>query len=241
MKSCGSTESSTYTLGCYNDSIIYVYNLSSADFPGLVESTSAHELLHAIWERLSESEKSAIIPELEKVYESDRSHFAILSVYSDENRLSELYARVGSEIANLSDPLEQHFKAYFNDQDKIVAYYTSYSVPIKALETKLGESKQRIDALSTEISEKTAEYESHLTNLNSAIADFNNCAETIDCFSANDFRARRLELATEKSALDSLNSDIQLKVVEYNKLVETYNETLKSRRAIDELIEKGNS
>ena len=222
LRSCGTTESSTYTLGCYSDGVIHVYNLSSLDFPGLVESTSAHEFLHAVWERLDGAEKSALTPELEKIYEKDPSHFAILSVYSDENRLSELYARVGSEIADLSAPLEEHFKNYFKDQDKIVSYYTSYSAPIKKLETELGEMKQKIDSLNSEITEKTAEYQSRLAALNSAISDFNNCANTADCFSAADFRARRLELSTEKSALDSLNTELQEKVVEYNTLVDSY-------------------
>ncbi len=240
LKSCGAVESSTYTLGCYSNGVIHVYKLDSSTFPGLIESTSAHELLHAIWERLSDTEKATLTPELEKVYNSNQSHFAILSVYSDENRMSELYARVGSEISSLPDPLEQHFQEYFKDQDKVVSYYTSYSAPIKKLETELGEKKQKIDALKTEILEKTNDYQSRLAALNTAITDFNNCANTVDCFSADDFRARRLELSTQKSELDALNFEIKQKTVEYNELVDSYNETLKSRRAIDELIEKGN-
>ncbi len=45
-------------LGCYNPSSrdIYIYNVTNSELDGVKEVTAAHEMLHAAWERLSESE-----------------------------------------------------------------------------------------------------------------------------------------------------------------------------------------
>ena len=63
--SCESHDEAVSVLGCYTGDRVYVYNVEDASLAGIRESTSAHELLHAVWTRLTGLEKSELVPLLE--------------------------------------------------------------------------------------------------------------------------------------------------------------------------------
>ena len=60
-------------LGCYTNDNIYVYNIESAELDGIRELTTAHELLHAVWARMNEGDRSALGSALSQALEKNRS------------------------------------------------------------------------------------------------------------------------------------------------------------------------
>ena len=150
----------TAVLGCYLGQKIYVYNVKSKDLNGILELTTAHELLHAVFERMSESEKDELAPLLEKVLAENQEILGeeVLRYVEDE-QFEELYVRAGTEIKKLPAELEEHFAKIFNDQDKVVGFYDSYIKVFRELEARMRELKAEMEALNAEIEAKIKRYE----------------------------------------------------------------------------------
>lgn len=235
---CDSHEREISILGCYTNRKIYLYDIKTDELPGVVESTAAHELLHAIWERLSTSEQNAIKSELDQVYKDNYDMLSKdLEVYDADEYTDELYVRAATQIANLPSKLEEHYAKYFNDQDAIVAYYDSYIAPFKKLEAEMNTLEQELEELGATIDQKTAEYETRANSLSLAVDEFNNCANTVNCFSSQyTFNIRRNELLAEQSALDALYDELNSDIDVYNQKVEKYNSNLLRTQNLENAI-----
>lgn len=221
---CHSHDSEVSVLGCYTDGSIYLYDINSPELPGIVESTAAHELLHAEWDRLPFWEQASVANEIQSFYNTHKDQLsADLDVYGDDQLLDELHSRIGTEFANLPDTLERHYAKYFTDQDAIVAYYDSYSAKfielksqIEELDNTLTESKDKIDQLQSTYEEKESEF-------NSRVDQFNSCADTPDCFTASEFNIQRAKLLSDRSDLEALLSELNTLIDHYNTLIDEYN------------------
>ena len=210
---CRDYENENAILGCYDFENIYVYNITEPELDGIRELTAAHELLHAVYARLSEQDKRDLGPMLEQVYSSNAN---ILS--------EELYVRAGTEIANLPATLESHYANIFKDQDRIAGYFNKYISVFNQIQQNLDTLSSEINNLENVIKSKTNEYYSRSAALNTATASFNACAETPDCFTSETvFQIRRTELLNEYDALDALYNEIDSLIDAYNAKVEAYN------------------
>ena len=58
-------EANNPILGCYVANRIYVFDVTNPELNGIEETTAAHELLHAVYQRLSEDEKTILSQELD--------------------------------------------------------------------------------------------------------------------------------------------------------------------------------
>lgn len=235
---CNSHKKEVSTLGCYTNRKIYLYDIKTDELPGIVESTAAHELLHAIWSRLSTSEQNSIKPKLDKVYSDNYDMLSKdLEVYDSDEVTDELYVRIATQIADLPNDLEEHYAKYFKDQDAVVAYYDSYITPFRKLEAEMETLEKELEDLGVTIDQKTAEYESRADALSTAVDEFNNCANTVNCFSSQyAFNTRRNELLAEQTALDTLYEEINSCIDAYNKKVEKYNSNLLRTQDLEDAI-----
>ena len=125
-ESCQSYDQSVTILGCYANGDIHVYDIKTKDLDGIIEATVAHEMLHAVWARLSDDERAEITKDLATVLEENYSKLSIITDYAAESKFDELFARAGTEIANIPDSLEKVYARYFKDRKKIVALYEQY-------------------------------------------------------------------------------------------------------------------
>lgn len=238
---CRDEESENAILGCYRGDRIYIYNILSDELIGIREVTAAHELLHAVYHRMSADEKREIRDALLSVYEKNRELLGDeLEIYADDKKEEELYVRIGTEIAELPEILERHYGAIFGNQDKIAGYYQGYIAVFREIEQKLEELLEKAQALDANITSKTSQYETEVAALNSEILEFNNCATTLNCFSsvvsANN---RHSELASKRDAVLALYDEISRMVDEYNGLVAEYNENLLHGQALNMTINSG--
>ena len=239
-KICDSHADETSVLGCYTEQKIYIYNIESEELKGIKESTTAHELLHAVWARLSESEKNHIGELLEGVYQDSKYHETLekdLKTYSDSERKDELHSRVGTEIKELPEELEKHYAKYFKDQDKVVEFYQSYVKPFETLKKQIETLAETLEKTKAQIDVKTTEYKTRAEALNAAISEFNDCAGTLNCFTDRaSFNARRSELVAEQTAVNNLYSEIDTLVKDYNNKVKEYNENVLKNKDLEDMI-----
>lgn len=221
---CRNGESEIAVLGCYTGGNIYIYNIKDERLDGIRELTSAHELLHANWARMSESDKEALAEPLTRTFEANQNLLKDeINIYETNQKQEELYVRAGTEIANLPEALEKHYAEIFRDQDKIVGYYNSYISVFKALEAEMDGLKAEMQAINAEIESKTTEYEQRAKQLDVDVANFNNCAQTVGCFTEYEFNLQRAELVAEQEVLMGMYEEINKMVDAYNAKVEIYN------------------
>ena len=237
---CDSHDSEISVLGCYTGGKIYLYNIKSDELNGVVESTAAHELLHAEWERMSPTEKSDISTAINNVYNDPRFHDLLaedLATYDEGERLEELHSRIGTEIADLPSELENHYAKYFENQDLVVDFYNSYITPFRELSDELDSLSVDLERLDHEIEEKTNDYRQRSEQLSNRIDEFNNCANTTGCFTSEaTFYARRNELVAEQSNLNTIYENINSLVNQYNNLVAEYNENVLRGENLEKVI-----
>ena len=235
---CRTMDTEVAVLGCYTDGNIYIYNIDSAELKGIRELTTAHELLHAVWARMSDEEKNSLRDTLEQVYSKNTDVLKDeLDTYTELERLEELYVRAGTEIADLPENLEKHYAEVFKNQDLIVGFYDSYITVFKEIEAEMDTLKQEMDEISAQVEIKTAEYESRASQLNVEIASFNACAETMGCFATEgEFYARRGVLMAEQDALSGLYGEISYLIDVYNEKVQEYNADVMRGEQLNQMI-----
>jgi len=165
---CGNKEQ-TIILGCYhgNQRGIYVYAVSDARLAGVEQVTSAHEMLHAAYDRLSREERTRINGLLEDFYQNDLQDKRIkdtIDLYKKiepNDVVNEMHSVFGTEVANLSPALETYYQQYFTTRSKVAQYaatyqneFTSREAQIAADDAKLAEMKKQIDSSQTTLDQK---------------------------------------------------------------------------------------
>ena len=235
---CRESESETAILGCYREDRVYIYNIVDEELKGIRELTSAHELLHAVYHRLSPEEKTKYTEILNQVYEENKATLGEeIDLYDDAQKQEELYVREGTEIKNLPEILENHYREIFENQDQIVDYYENYITVFRELERTLKNLMVRIEVLEAQISVKTKEYESGAETLNKDINEFNECAKTPNCFTSTwTFNTKRNDLIARQSALGQVYEEINSLITEYNNNVAKYNENIIHGQALNMTI-----
>lgn len=135
---CGTVEVSPATagggfVGCYRpgqDTII-VYRPADPRLAGQAVVTAAHETLHAVWTRLSPADRNNLTPILvaaeAAIPADDDIHTEIAGSVGThpENRPTELFAYLGTQVDGLDPRLEQVYARYFTDRTALVAVHTS--------------------------------------------------------------------------------------------------------------------
>lgn len=225
-------------LGCYVDGNIYVYDIESEELDGIRELTTAHELLHAVYARMSDGDKAILEPLLESVYATNKDVLeSDIDTYDEVAKMEELYVRAGTEIKDLPKALEDEYARVFEDQDAVVAYYEGYIAVFREVEAELEALTGEMEALTAEIEQKTMEYERRFAQLDADIVSFNSCAEVAGCFKTEDeFYARRSGLVAEQGALGVMYEELNGLIDQYNQKVEAYNNEVLRSNELNRMI-----
>lgn len=151
----------TVVLGCYHpgQNGIFILKVNDTRLSGVEEVTAAHETLHAIYERLSTRERNYVNGLLMSYYLHglhDKRILETIAAYkkSEPNSwVNEMHSVFGTEIAHLPTPLENYYKQYFTDRQKIAAYaaqyenaFTSREAQVSLDDAKLANLKLQLNA-----------------------------------------------------------------------------------------------
>lgn len=223
---CNSYDVDVSLLGCYTNGKIYVYEIELEELETGNIVTTAHELLHAAWERMGKTERQEVSEWLEEIYEERREWFdKELEVYQEGERLEEMYTRAGTKLRNLPEVAEKHYGKFFANREKIVAYYERYETPFLELKTEMEELMTVIEQSRAEIEAGRDEYLSMAEVLEKKIDVFNQCADTAGCFtSAAEFTRQRQGLMKEKDGLEELRERVNTQIKENNERIDKYRE-----------------
>ncbi|MBP9738252.1 hypothetical protein KBD20_01045 [Candidatus Saccharibacteria bacterium] len=154
---CGNVaKEQSVVLGCYTRQRFYVYDVTDPRLNGVQEVTAAHELLHAMYERLSQSERDKLDRQLITAAAAiqDEQFKATVDAYKvlEPNEISnELHSILGTEIAVLPQALEDHYARYFKDRSKIVRYTQGYQEQFVSIENQIKSYDQQLAALKQQI------------------------------------------------------------------------------------------
>jgi uncharacterized protein YukE len=222
------TGEQTIVLGCYKSHDgIFVYDVNDSRLSGVQEVTSAHEMLHAAYDRLSSKEKDRINALTDAAYASlkdDRIKKNIDAYRSKDTAIvpNELHSILGTEVKDLPKELEDYYKRYFTDRSKIVAYSVQYE----------SEFTNRENAITA--------YDAQLQGMKTTIDTYNASLEAQG--KAIDSEANRLQALLATKDVSGYNSGIpayQQMIHKYNQdlatlktTITSYNNTVEKRNAI---------
>lgn len=226
---CNRVESTTAILGCYTGSRLYIYDVSDPKLDGISEVTAAHETLHAIYDRMSESDKLEVNKLLQAEYAklaTNKDFAELMAFYARAEpgqRLNELHSIIGTEVPNISLKLEAYYDKYFSDRQKVVDLNAKYSGVFKGLKARADQLNGQLTALKTRITTRSAQYNIDAQTLNSNISAFNVRAGGGDFSSQSQFNSERDALTTRAADLDATRQSINDDITNYEAMVNEYN------------------
>lgn len=231
---CRRIEKGSPILGCYiqGSDTIHIYDIDNPELDGIKEVTAAHEMLHVVFARLSDSEGgtgSALARQLEDVYERLKTpkleeRMAYYERTQPGARVNELHSIIGTEFVDIGADLESYYAKYFTDRQRVVAMHRSYSQKFESLESELALLSETMKQQLALIEQKSSAYESDLRSFNSRVASFNARAARGDFSLQADFDRQRAEFLRESDTLESARQEAARLVDEYNLNVERINE-----------------
>lgn len=207
-------------LGCYNGSGIFVFDVTDPRLAGVHDVTAAHEMLHAAYDRLSQTERTRVDALTKHEYSklTDERLLAVVAAYRQRDPQvvpNELHSILATEVRSLDPELEAYYKKYFTDRLAVVALSEAY-------EHVFTENIERVNKYDTELAILKVKIESIEASLGS----------------------RAKQIAIDKAQLDQLKrsnnvSDYNAMVPGYNQSVNTYNSDLTTYKSlIDEYNKK---
>jgi hypothetical protein len=198
----------TIVLGCYvSGKGIYIQKVTDQRLAGTMQVTAAHEMLHAIYHNhLSFQERSEIDQELKRVFANLNNPRlkSLIQIYRDRSPgqvSSELHSFLGTEVAQLSPKLEQHYAKYLSNRSTLVALAQKNELLFVGIEDKAGGIKKQIQVLKAQID-----------NREKTISDLLSAMRSSSVVSVDQQRLYNSHVEVIKQETDY-----------YNQLVDTYN------------------
>ena len=233
---CKRREADSPILGCYNGQKIHLFDVTDERLDGIEEVTAAHEMLHAIYERLSDNERDKLDKLLEQAYKQNKNseldeRMSYYERTEPGEASNELHSIMGTEFKNIDSELEDYYEKYFVDRSKLVALHKRVETQFNRLDAKADSLVSSIDNLAGSINSRTSSYNSDISQLNSDIQTFNQRARTQGGFSSQaEFNQARADLQARSSSLEQMRQSIQANITRYNSLVAQL-ETINSEKA----------
>lgn len=213
-------------IGCYTGENIHLFAIDDKRLDGIVEVTAAHELLHAVFDRLNSSEKAVLTQQLsqefDRISRNDPKLKERMSVYdhlSPESFANELHSVLGTEVAALSPELESHYAAFLKDRARVLSLFNAYNSQFRQLEEQRAALLSELNELGRTIEAARARYEAGVAQFNSDSASLiarNGRFEFSDNPSL--FYQLRDALSQQRTLLESERAELNLHIDRYNTL-----------------------
>ena len=240
---CDRKEQGTAILGCYVNDRIYLFDVTDERLDGIKEVTAVHEMLHAVYQRMSDDEKSRINKLIEVEYEAMKAdpelaeRMAFYARTEPGERDNELHSIIGTELQAISPELEKHYAKYISNRSKIVTLYKGYNALFLQLENEAKTLSKNLDSLAKEIETDMAKYNADIKTLNSDIATFNSRASSGDFPSQAAFSRERDALQRRVAEISATRDSINSKIGQYEAMRTKYNDIVTESHTLYESID----
>jgi uncharacterized protein YukE len=231
---CTTTEE-TIVLGCYiSKQKIYIFDVDDPRLEGIEEVTAAHEMLHAVYDRLSKSEREAIDALVLDYFNNSTDERLIRTIEGYRKRdpsvvPNELHSILATEMRDLPRELENHYSKYFIDRLSVVALSEAYEDEFEKREQKRTQLEATIEELLGGIEIKKNQIESLgsalasekvlLESLRSDVEEYNNAVPEFNR-KVNEYNRFIIELRSEVSSVNELIAERNAIATEEQQLVE---------------------
>ncbi len=240
--SCPRQEVASPIVGCYTpDDAIFVYDIKNEKLSGIKEVTAAHELLHAVWRRMSPQDQATVGVQLESLYEKtaddtlkERMEYYRRAEPGQER--NELFAILGTEMPHLGDALEQRYARYF-DRTAVVSLYEGYRQYYDTLNDRVISLQAEAEALAATIESQSATYNKDAAQLDEEIRSFNSRAQSGVFTSQTAFTRERSELLRRLNTLESTRVAINDSIRSYETLYAEYTKVNDEIKALNDSLD----
>ena len=145
-----------HTFGCVEDGTMHVRTFSAPEIRDLTYVVAAHELLHVVYARMAPAERARIDAELDAARAGNSVLEERLAVYAavDEDSHTEVHSVLGTEFANLSPTLEEHYSLYFDRARVLDAFARTLGQredAIRGLEATVKDTEAQIEPLEAQM------------------------------------------------------------------------------------------
>lgn len=234
-------EAGVGVLGCYytGRDKIYVYDVTDKRLANIEKAVLAHEVLHAVWERMSVEEKSELNQELLRVFtDLPNGHPAVvrLQPYLDsapESLSTELHSIIGTEAVETSPLLEKHYAKYFTDRQQVAREANDAYGVIDDMRIELRSLARQLILGSEELDANRAVLEQREIEVEATVVEFNRMAENAAFASESEYYRIRNEIEAEQEAL---SDDYEI----FNEAVEAYNEDISRLENLNQTMKELN-
>ena len=215
-----------HILGCFTRGAIHLFKVTDDRLSGIVEVTAAHELLHAAWARLGDSERARLTRSLEKLYdELSGEHPALtgrMSVYSSlsgDAFANELHSVLGTEVRELPDWLEAHYARWFEDRTVILDHFDAYHAVFEEIQARAEDLQSQLKGIRESVEARRAAYDAAVAQFNADVEDFNRRNQAYE-FSGDEatFWRLRNDLEARAAALNAERDAIQAEIDRYEQM-----------------------
>jgi len=244
---CPRQEVGNPILGCYSAQRIYVYDITNTQLDGIEEVTSAHEMLHAVWERTSMDDQNKIGALLKAEYQkrsaTETDLVERMQYYQRTEPgefLNELHSILGTEDGALSPELETYYKRFFNDRQKVVDLHIKYDGVFKSLKQQSDTLYADLTSLGESIDTRTTKYNSDVKLLSADIDSFNTRANSGEFSSVSQFNSERAALMRRSDQLDADRAAISADIATYNAKFSQYQEISSQIEVLNKSIDSFN-
>jgi len=224
---CSSGEQ-TIILGCYHpdQNGIFVFDVKDERLSGIEEVTSAHEMLHAAYDRLSGDDKKYIDGLLQDYYKNQLNDERIkqtIEAYKQSEPtelVNEMHSIFGTEVAELPKPLEDYYKRYFMNRAAVVAFSQRYESEFTSRSARAAQYEKQIETLKAKVVTKEAELRAQLQRINTEQARLDSLRASGQ---TEQYNAGVTAYNAEVDAYNTGVAQFKRDVNTYNALVEQYN------------------
>jgi hypothetical protein len=235
-------------LGCYvTTSNTYLLDVDEPDIEQIEDVTAAHELLHAVWDRLDITYKAELRLELERVFNEvkDERLINLMKSYENTNTFNdpdlisnELHSILGTEVENVGPGLETHYSRYFHNRGQVVKMYKSYEAEFEKRQDRIEAIQAKLDKITVQINAKDAEVNSLSAQNDRVVAQINQLRSQNRVEESNKLVPKQNRLAAEiNTCIKEINSLIRT----FNSLVKENNElALELNQLTDSLDSRSN-
>ena len=232
----------TIVLGCYHagQNGIYIYNVPDPTLNGVQQVTAAHEVLHAVYARLSSKEKSSVDSLLENYYKHDLHDPRVLAevkLYQEtepNDVMDEMNSTFGTEIATLPAPLESYYRQFFTNRSLIVAYEQQYQGELTSRYNTINADDAKLATMQKSINEQDDQLTAQLARLTTERSQLDALLQNGQTSSYND------GVSTYNGLVDSYNqavNSLQSNVNSYNLLVQKRNQVAGQLTTLDKALD----
>lgn len=229
---CTRKEANSPILGCYTKNRIFIYDVKNDPrLQGVKSITAAHEMLHAAWDRLSDSQKFKLKDLLSEAYNKIKTEELIkrMEYYDREqpgDRIEELHSILGTEFSNLGNDLESYYKRYFSDRTSLVEIYNKYNNIFVELNNSQKNLLEEIKAMGEILKSRIQKYNSDVEILNNDVSSLEmqrSKAETGSLSDKINFNYNREKILLRIDVLVKEQDSIEFEQNKYKNLIDQYN------------------